>query len=363
MNTLNKTDAEINTIINFIPFAVLWLDENLQLKNANDLLLGIIKKSKDEVIGTDLKSYPFQNLQQFFTHIEILKNRDICIIDNFQVVEESKTVRFYVKEVEQEKSFLVLGIDQSRDVIRNTALEEVRQEEEINTRFTLIGQLAAGVGHEINNPLAIISGLLFNMKKNLDVDIDKEYLLDKISKASLSVDRIAMIVRGLRFLSRNDLNSPFEKIYLQELIDTTLETSAAKFKSTGVELTIESPVPAVILECRPYQLSHVFSSLLTNAHEAVVNSEKKWVKMVFEMTDDHFVVSIVDSGPGVDKDIRNKIMKPFFTTKNTAKGVGLGLSTSKVIVQDHKANLILDEESAETKFSVLFPKPSVVLLP
>ena len=362
MNTLNKTDAEINTIINFIPFAVMWLDENLKIKNVNDLFLTIIKKSKEDVVGTDLSDYPFQNLQQFFSHIEFLKNRDICIIDNFKAVEEAKTVRFYVKEVEQEKSFLVLGIDQSRDVIRNTALEEVRQEQELNMRVSLVGQLASGVAHEINNPLTMISGLLHNMQKNLDLGFDKDFLLDKISKAAMNTERLAMIVKGLKFLARSDLNSPFEKVYLQELVDTSLEACATKFNSQNVEFTVENPIPEVILECRPHQLSHVLYSLLANAYEAVESVDKKWIKLVFETTDDHFIISVIDSGAGLDEENKNKIMKPFFTTKNKVKNVGLGLSTSKVIVQDHGANLIFDDASADTKFSVLFKKPSVVFL-
>lgn len=354
LNLSNKTDAEIDSVINLIPSAIIWMDQNQKIKNANDVFLNIINKTKNQVVGTDLSQYPLQNLKQYFSHIELLRNRDIKIVDHFEVENDKKTVRFYIKEVEQ--SFLIMGIDISNEIYRSEAHEEVRRQQEENARFMMIGQIATGVAHEINNPLAIISGFLFNMKRTLenkDTAFNSEYFLDKISKSMINIDRIAMIVRGLKFLSKNDLTSPFENVHVSELIEHALDISSEKFKATGVTLQIGDTTPAMIVNCRPVQMTQVLINLLTNAHDAVLESEVKHVQVNFKQDVNHFTISITDSGPGIPVDIRNKIMQPFFTTKFANKGVGLGLSTSKIIVQDHKGELLLDESNPETTFCII----------
>jgi C4-dicarboxylate-specific signal transduction histidine kinase len=220
----------------------------------------------------------------------------------------------------------------------------------------MIGQIATGVAHEINNPLAIISGFLFNMKRTLEKEgsnLNTEYFLDKISKSAINIDRIAMIVRGLKFLSRNDLTSPFEDVHIQEIIDHALDICSEKYKATGVTLVIDDSTPEMMVNCRPVQLTQVLINLLTNAHDAVLESEKKLVRISFKKDDRNFTISVTDSGPGVPVEIRDQIMKPFFTTKFANKGVGLGLSTSRVIVQDHKGELLLDQSNPETTFSII----------
>lgn len=356
LNLSNKTDAEVNFFINLMPSAIIWIDQHQKIKNANDVFLSIINKSKEEVVGTDLTQYPLQNLKQYFSHIDLLRNRDIKIVDHFEIDNEKKTVRFYIKEIEQENSHIIMGIDISNEIYRSEAHEEVRRQQEENARFMMIGQIATGVAHEINNPLAIISGFLFNMKRTLEKEntaFNAEYFLDKISKSVVNIDRIAMIVRGLKFLSKNDLTSPFENVHIQEIIGHALDICSEKFKATGVTLVIGDSTPDMIVSCRPVQLTQVIINLLTNAHDAVLESEKKLVRISFKKDDRNFTISVTDSGPGVPLEIRDQIMKPFFTTKFSNKGVGLGLSTSKIIVQDHKGELLLDESNPETTFSII----------
>ena len=354
-NLLNTTDAQLKSVMNFMPSAILWVDKKQTIKCVNSTFLSIIDKKENEVAGSNLLDYPFLNLKQYFTHIELLKNRELKIVDHFEVKDEKKTIRFYIKEAPQEESFLIMGIDISNEIYRSEAHEEVRKQNEENARFMMIGQIATGVAHEINNPLAIISGFLFNMKRSLEKEdsvIDKSYFLEKISKSAINIDRIATIIRGLKFLSKNDLTSSFEKVHIQEIVNHALDLCQEKFKATGIHLTIALMTPEMIINCRPAQLTQAMIHLLTNAHDAVVECDAKLVRIEFIQTKKEFTISVIDSGPGVPMEIRSKIMQPFFTTKFANKGVGLGLSTSKVIVQDHNGELYLDEDSAETKFSI-----------
>ena len=355
LNFSNKTDAEINSIINYIPSAILWVDKHQLIKNANDVFLSIIAKKKEDVIGTKLSDYPLQNLQQYFSHIDLLRNRDIKIVDHFEIEDEMKTVRFYIKEVEHENSFVIMGIDISDEIYRSEAHDEIRRQHLENSRFMFIGQIATGVAHEINNPLAIISGFLFNMKRSLekpDLNLDKDYLLDKITKSMINIERIVMLVRGLNFLSKNDLKSPFVKTHIQEIVGHALDVCSEKFKANGITLIVNETTPEMNVNCHPVQLTQVLINLLMNAHDAALDSENKWVRIQFEYSLKNFFISVVDSGAGVPVEFRNKIMEPFFTTKMVSKCLGLGLSTSKIIVQDHHGELLFDDTSVETKFSI-----------
>ena len=355
LNLLNKTDAEINSVINFMPSAILWIDQHLKIKNVNSNFLSIFDKHKDDVIGTKLSDYPFLNLHQYFSHIDLLRNRDVKIVDHFEIEEEMKTVRFYIKEIEDENSFLIMGIDISNEIYRSEAHEEVRRQQEENTRFMLIGQIATGVAHEINNPLAIISGFLFNMRRSLetkDLNLDKDYFLDKISKSMNNIDRMARIVRGLKFLSKNDLKSPFVSVHVLEVVNHALDVCLEKFKVNGITLTIGETTPEMIVKGRPVQLAQALINLLMNSYDALEMSEEKWIRIEFETTPNNFLISILDSGPGIPVEFRKKIMEPFFTTKAINKNVGLGLSTTKVIIQDHNGEIFLDENSLVTKFSL-----------
>lgn len=355
LNLLNKTDAEINSVINYIPSAILWVDQHQNIKNINDNFLSIISKNKDEVIGTKLSEYPFLNLHQYFSHIELLRNRDLKIVDHFEIGEQTKTVRFYINEVEHENSFIIMGLDISNEIYRSEAHEEVRRQQEENTRFMLIGQIASGVAQEINNPLAIISGFLYNMKRALkgsEINLDREYFSDKINKSMSNIDRIAMIVRGLKFLSQNDLKSPLEIVHITQIIKHALDVCSEKFKANGINLIIGETKLGMSVSCRPVQLTQAIINILMNAHDAVLDCDLKQVQIQFETKDRNLFVSIIDSGPGIPVELRKNIMDPFFTTKELDKKVGLGLSTSKIIIQDHDGELTFDDTSEKTKFII-----------
>jgi C4-dicarboxylate-specific signal transduction histidine kinase len=107
---------------------------------------------------------------------------------------------------------------------------------------------------------------------------------------------------------------------------------------------------------RPVQLSQVFLNLLNNAFDAIEGAPSPWIRVELYSEDDFIEVSVTDSGPGVAKEIRSRIMEPFFTTKPLGKGTGLGLSVSAGIMKAHHGSLFLDETSPNTRFVVRMPR-------
>ena len=185
------------------------------------------------------------------------------------------------------------------------------------------------------------------MKKNLEI-------------ITQTTNRISKIISGLHSFSRNAVKDPMTKKSLNKIIDETLVLCTEKFKYNGVDLQITAD-PDCIVNCRPAQLSQVILNLLNNSFDAVVNDMEKWVKIeLLDKKDDGFLVIISDSGKGIPKAIAEKIMQPFFTTKEVGKGTGLGLSISKGIIEDHGGVLSIDAQSANTKFVIKLPNQNDV---
>jgi PAS domain S-box-containing protein len=223
-------------------------------------------------------------------------------------------------------------------------------------RLTSLGEMAAGVAHEINNPLAIIQGhaqnLLYALESD-DVDIDS--LKKNIGKIDATATRIARIISGLRSIARDGENEPFLPVPVSTLLQDSVELCRARFRNYGVELVVPNISPDVTLECRAVQISQVLMNLLNNAFEAVGSSVEKRVTIEFKIHEDNFEIAVTDTGAGIPPDLATKIMTPFFTTKSVGKGLGLGLSISKTIAEGHKGRLWIDISHRHTRFVLRLP--------
>ena len=134
-----------------------------------------------------------------------------------------------------------------------------------------------------------------------------------------------------------------------------MELCLEKFRNDGIELFIEK-IFDVDIQCRAAEISQVILNLLNNAYDAVIELPKKWIRIEMRyISAERVQLLITDSGSGISKEIAEKIMLPFFSTKNVSKGTGLGLSISKKIMEDHWGNLFLDDSSPNTRFILEIP--------
>lgn len=222
-------------------------------------------------------------------------------------------------------------------------------------KMASLGEMASGIAHEINNPLAIIqsnaSTLLTYIKEN---QFNSENGIKKLEKIITTSGRIAKIILGLRSFSRNAEKDPFESISLRSLIENVLSFCSEKFRLHEVTLDI-SPIPELAFECRMTQIEQVLLNLLNNAHDAVENLTEKWVRLNVTVKSERLEISVTDSGNGIPAEVVEKMMQPFFTTKEIGKGTGLGLSISKGIIEDHLGQLKYDPHSQNTRFVIEMP--------
>lgn len=225
-------------------------------------------------------------------------------------------------------------------------------------KLASLGEMAAGIAHEINNPLAIVHGKSAQLhRKILLGKICPEDMASELQKISSVSERIAAIIQGLRSFSRNaDLDEPTPCL-LTTIVQDTIILCGERFKAQNVELKVD-PIPAVSFLGRPPQIAQVLLNLLNNAFDAVSedsDTETPWIRLSFEETGSNVIVRVTDSGHGIPEEIAQKIMQPFFTTKAIGQGTGLGLSISMGIIESHKGRLFLDSGQANTTFVFELP--------
>jgi len=226
-----------------------------------------------------------------------------------------------------------------------------------SARLSALGVMASGIAHEINNPLAIVSTGVEQLESLVeDPSRERERLETVIKIIRRNCERIQRIIRGLRGLSRDASRDPFVTAALTSVITDTLELCRERFRTHGVDLQIVTPSDGCEIECRPSQLCQVLLNLLNNALDAVENLDDKWVKVEVASDGDRIQIAVTDSGTALPRDLQEKLFVPFFTTKAEQKGMGLGLSISRAIVEGHQGEIMLNANSAHTRFEVHLPK-------
>ncbi|MBC7384541.1 MAG: hypothetical protein H7301_00075 [Cryobacterium sp.] len=229
-----------------------------------------------------------------------------------------------------------------------------------SAKLASIGEMAAGIAHEINNPLLIISGKVQQIRRAPELGkLDPDQNLAHTETTKKTVDRIAKIISGMRNFARDSSADPYTAVSVTKLLQEVVSFSVERFENQGVDLIVKVPALDFDLQCRTYQISQVLLDLLNNAFDAAVDSKnglKPWVEISVDRRPEGKVgFRVKDSGDGVPEGLRSKIMDPFFTTKQVVKGTGLGLSISKNIIKPHSGELFLNDQHEETCFCVVLP--------
>jgi PAS domain S-box-containing protein len=259
--------------------------------------------------------------------------------DMGKIIRLAGTVRVITEEVETKR---LLDLERAKSMQ--------------NAKLASLGEMAGGIAHEINNPLAIMqSNTRLLLKAVSENTITTDEIIKKLEKVLSTSSRIAKIVKGMKSFSRNGDKDPFIPILVRDLVENALSLCSERLKSDGILLNLGKIPEDLYLECRSTQIEQVIMNLISNARDAVESLTEKWVKLEVTKLEKEVEILITDSGKGIAPEIVDRMLQPFYTTKIVGKGTGLGLSISKGIVEEHKGTILYNAATGNTQFVIALP--------
>jgi C4-dicarboxylate-specific signal transduction histidine kinase len=228
---------------------------------------------------------------------------------------------------------------------------------EMSERLAQLGEMASGIAHEINNPLAIISGYNHFIRKEIthpNARMDK--VLAAIDSTEKTILRITKIISGLRTYARDGSKDPMLITSIQQVIEDTISMTESNLKFNGVDFrTPQDIAPELAVFCRHVQMVQVLVALISNSLDAVKGQNARWIELGVNTIGQNIQLTVTDSGHGISPEIEKRIFEPFFTTKEVGHGTGLGLSISYGIIQDHHGTIFVDHLCPNTRFVIQLP--------
>ncbi|MBC87077.1 MAG: hypothetical protein CL677_07835 [Bdellovibrionaceae bacterium] len=357
---IREKGLEFESIFRTFPDSVFKIDFDGRIKDYH-----INQNSPFSEISRDYRELKIQNVVSNINYSQSISS----IIESFGESKEVKTFTAHYSKPNDEEVHLEVRIANTgaeqlivffRDTSKRVQMEHHIREQHasaaVSSKLVALGEMAGGIAHEINNPLAIIDGYAYNIRKLGERgSVDPKKMVYLSSKIESTVKRVAKIITGLRKFSRDGSNDEVESIRVVDFLADTLAFCQERFESHGIDLQINEIPDSLVFSCRTIELSQVFINILNNAFHAVYKREKRWIRIEIVSLEDYIEFNISDSGEGIPESVRSKIMDPFFTTKKSGVGTGLGLSISKGIIDSHQGEFFLKEDSEHTHFVIRIP--------
>jgi two-component system NtrC family sensor kinase len=243
-------------------------------------------------------------------------------------------------------------------------LEEARARR--NQRIEVLARLSSGLAHEIKNPLAIIHARASDLAEMASAgDVDRAQIEKTCASIVQASDRAIRILRGVAAMSQVGTGDPMQPASVNAIVEQAVDLLRGRYRTSGVLLATDLPLNLPMAECREVEVSQVLVNLLNNALDAIEGDSRseRWVRVqvstqpgaVYEDGIERLNIEVVDGGPGVAAEHKERLMQAFFTTKPLEAGMGIGLSMSRAIAEDHGGQLELRECDGHTCFRLTLP--------
>ena len=348
---------------------------------------------KEIIQNKFVREYALELIKKNGNKITVLASASTMQDEQGKIIGYIGIIRDISQWIEQERVQKELNGEllAANEKLKQTQIRMIQHE-----KLASIGQLAAGVAHELNNPIGYITSNSLTLEKyfkslkgyfeltekliadvsnkcpelsehfssiNRYKDTEKvEFILDDIdelfTESREGFERITSIVDSLRSFSRIDYSDNFSEYDINKAIDATLKVARNEIKYVAEVETEFDNIPPII--CKGNEINQVLLNILVNSAQAISiqrRPEKGKIHIKTYEKDNHVLCEITDDGPGIPQKIINNIFDPFFTTKEVGKGTGIGLSISyDIIVSKHHGELLVDSvEGKGTTFTIKLP--------
>jgi PAS domain S-box-containing protein len=327
--------------------------DTLEIMEANEAAVELTQRPADRLAGLPFPDlFPLVPMDQ-----EKMLDRMKCLERMFKQTGECRLTRPDGSHVACEGDWNLLPVKQGtmlqvrvRDITERKHIEQQLRQSE---KMSALGQLVAGVAHEVNNPLAVVMGNAQLLARNGDLP---EKTRGEILNILRESERAAKIVRNLLMFSRKS-DPQLGPVNLNHLVRSVMDSRSQEAGEHLIELIVHlsDHLPRTMADAS--QLEQVLSNLLGNAIHALAGQpHEKRISIRTEHSATHVWITVADNGPGIPKEIMSRIFEPFFTTKKVGKGTGLGLTISYSIIEAHHGKMWVDSEPGQgAKFTIQLP--------
>jgi PAS domain S-box-containing protein len=247
-------------------------------------------------------------------------------------------------------AFAAIGLDVS-------ARKSMEERALVSERMATVGMLAAEIAHEVNNPLAIVDARLSLLDSmNSSKTLESKSVAETVDKSRQALKRIENIVYSLRRYLR-DTPDDEAIVDMGTVLQDSVDFVQGIFARDGFRLEYENRTEAPCpVRCVPGKIEQVLLNLLTNARDALSESDDKFIKLVLDQDDSMCIITVTDRGHGIEADLIDSIFQPFFTTKASRQGSGIGLAVCKRFVEECDGTIVVDSSpGVGTRFEIRFP--------
>ena len=357
--------AFLAQVLDTSPLSVIATDENGKIFYVNPATNNLFGYEDTELLGKDpiiLNAHPDAK----YIQKDILESVQQNKVWTGELLNKKKDgERFYIQDtvyrLNDEKGYFIAYVAFAEDITDRKHLEEQLLQAQ---KMEAVGQLAGGIAHDFNNILTAIIGYGNLLKTEMRTD---DHLLTYVKRMLVSAQRAANLTRSLLAFSRTQIINP-RPINLNETVHS-MEDLLSRLIGESVDLSIIIKDEDLTVMADSSQIELILLNLATNAMDAMPDGGDLIIKTDLVKADDHFIkshgiekpgsyalMSVKDTGQGIDNDIKERIFEPFFTTKEVGKGTGLGLSMVYGIVKQHDGYVdISSEPDRGTTFKIYFP--------
>jgi PAS domain S-box-containing protein len=372
-------DSRFRELIDNAPDAILQVDERGNVLIANRTAESMFGYTREELLGSNIdqlvpqasRAAHAQQRDQFLRSgaPRLMGER----VENLQVRRKDGSVfpaEIGLSPVKTEAGLFVTAV--VRDVTGRKRLErELERERDLRgQRIEVLARLAADLAHEIKNPLAIVHARASDLSELAAqaTTLPSQVVAQACSSIVRTTERAIRVIRGVQALAHEGSHDAMQKTGVRGLIEQAAALMQTRFATHGIALETVVPDGLPMVECREAQIEQVLVNLLNNAFDAIDGDphSQPWVQVRVSMSDadsgpdavrgaDAVHIDVLDGGPGVSPENRARLMETFFTTKPRGAGIGIGLSVSQTIAQDHGGTLVLLDDEGPTCFRLTLP--------